>query len=198
MDYFAFLQREGRTICGQACDLRFFWGMATATNVAASANGGTASASSTLPGYYASATNNGDRKGTNWISGGGWVDNTSGTFPDWLQIDFNGSQTISEIDVFTVQDNYTSPADPTEAMTFNTYGLTGYDVQYWNGSAWLTVTGGSIVGNAKVWRKISFAPVNSTKIRVLTNAAAGARTATWRRWRPGPVPAVCQRSCIGW
>ncbi len=76
-----------------------------------------------------------------------------------------------QIDVFTIQDNYASPAEPTETMTFSTYGLTGYDVQYWNGSAWVTVPGGSITGNNKVWRKFSFSPIATTKIRVLTNAS---------------------------
>jgi RHS repeat-associated protein len=62
--------------------------------------------------------------------------------------------------------------EPTEIMTFSTYGLTAYDAQYWNGSAWVTVTGGSISGNNKVWRKLTFSPVSTSKIRVLTNAAA--------------------------
>jgi len=103
--------------------------------------------------------------------GGGWADSSAGSFPDWLQIDFNGSKTISEVDVFTLQDSYSSPSEPTETMTFSTYGLTAYDVQYWNGSTWVTITGGNITGNNKVWRKISFSPVTTTKIKVLTNAA---------------------------
>ena len=46
-------------------------------------------------------------------NGGGWNDATAYTFPDWVQIVFNGAQTITEIDVFTIQDNYAAPADPT-------------------------------------------------------------------------------------
>jgi len=147
------------------------WAAPAPTNVALSANGGVASASTSLSGFPASGTNNGDRKGVNWGSGGGWADSSSGSFPDWLQIDFNGSKSINEVDVFTLQDNYSSPSEPTEAMTFGSYGLTAYDVQYWNGSAWVTVTGGSITGNNKVWRKITFSLVTTSKIRVLTNAA---------------------------
>ena len=56
-------------------------------------------------------------------------------------------------------------------MTFSTFGLSGYDVQYWDGSAWVTVAGGSISGNNKVWRKISFSSITTSKIRVLTNTA---------------------------
>jgi hypothetical protein len=142
------------------------------TNVAAAVNGGLASASSILNANFpASAVNNGDRKGVNWGNGGGWADATFGQFPDWVQIDFNGSKSISEVDVFTIQDNYTNPVEPTSSMTFSIYGLTGYDVQYWTGSAWVTVLGGSIVGNNKIWKQITFAPITTTKIRVLTNAA---------------------------
>ncbi|HSS18686.1 MAG TPA: hypothetical protein VLL54_01180, partial [Pyrinomonadaceae bacterium] len=73
------------------------------TNVALATNGATASASSTLSGSFAAGgTINGDRKGVNWGNGGGWADASSGTFPDWLEVAFNGSKTIDEIDVFTI------------------------------------------------------------------------------------------------
>ena len=52
--------------------------------------------------------------------------------------------------------NNTSPVEPTDTMLFSGYGITGFDVQYWDGSAWVTVVGGSITGNNKVWTKISF------------------------------------------
>ena len=151
-------------------------GVSTRTNVALAANGGVASASSTYAccgwNFAPAGANNGNRSGTGWGSGEGWNDNPpANTFPDWLQIDFNGSKTIDEIDVFTGQDNWQYPSEPTEAMTFSLYGLTGFDVQYWNGSGWTTVSGGSVTGNNKVWRKFTFAPITTTKIRVLTNAS---------------------------
>jgi RHS repeat-associated protein len=152
------------------------WGTSASprTNVALPLNGGMASASSQLsPAFPASGTNNGDRKGSGWESGGGWRDAEPRlSFPDWLQIDFNGSKTIDEIDVFTVQDNYANPSEPTENMTFSLYGVTGYDVQYWNGSSWTTVSGGSVTGNNKVWRKITFPAVTTSKVRVHANASA--------------------------
>src|SRR5712691_5881450 len=163
-------------------------------NVASSANGGVASASSTLSGSFpASGVNNGDRQGTNWGNGGGWADSSYGTFPDWVEVDFNGSKTIDEVDVFTIQDNYSSPSEPTETMTFSTYGLTGYDVQYWDGSAWVTVPGGSITGNNKVWKKISFSAVTTSKIRVVTNAAIDngySRMTEVEAWGSPAAPAV--------
>lgn len=119
--------------------------------------------------YPVAAVINGDRKGLNWANGGGWNDSTSGVYPDWAEVDFNGTKSITEIDVFTLQDNYQSPAEPTETMTFSQYGITAFDVQYWNGSSWVTVPGGSVTGNNKVWRKFTFSAISTSKIRVLVN-----------------------------
>jgi len=145
---------------------------ATRSNFAAASAGTRITASSTYSaGYPASAVNNGDRKGIPWSAGGGWNDATANSYPDWVQLNFNGPKTIDEIDVFTLQDNYANPADPTETMTFTTYGITAFDVQYFDGSNWVTVPGGSTSGNNNVWRKFSFAPVTTAKIRVLVNNA---------------------------
>jgi hypothetical protein len=38
---------------------------------------------------------------------------TSGQWPDWLEVDFAGGQTINEIDVFSLQDNYQTHTAPT-------------------------------------------------------------------------------------
>lgn len=142
------------------------------TNFALASNGGVASASSILgPGFPASGANDGDEKGTNWGSGGGWADATSGSFPDWLTIDFSGSKTISEIDVFTLQDDLKSPAVPTETMPFSTYGLTAFEVQVWMGSAWVTVGSVSASDPRYIVRRLKFPAVTTSKIRVLTNAA---------------------------
>jgi len=83
---------------------------AVSTNVALASNGGVASASTFYnAGFSPSGANDGDRKGTNWGAGGGWNDATAGSYPDSLQVDFAGTKTIEEIDVFTVQDNYAGP-----------------------------------------------------------------------------------------
>jgi Subtilase family/Bacterial Ig domain/Fervidolysin N-terminal prodomain/F5/8 type C domain len=147
--------------------------IANRINVAAATNGGTATASSTYNANYPpSATINGDRKGLNWGAGGGWNDATPNAWPDWLEVDFNGAKLIDEVDVFSMQDNYTAPADPTPTMTFTYYGLTAFQVQYWDGSTWVTAPGGSIAGNNLVWRQATFAPLTTTRIRVNITAAA--------------------------
>src|SRR5258707_1344179 len=103
-------------------------------NVALQANGGVASASSSYASggavFPPSGANDGDRLGLQWGNGGGWNDATTDAFPDWLQITFSGVKSVSEIDVFTVQDAFTAPVTPTLAMTFTQYGITAFEVQY--------------------------------------------------------------------
>jgi hypothetical protein len=70
----------------------------------------------------------------------------------------------SRLHLFTEQDNYTSPSEPTETMTFSSYGLSGYDVQYWDGSSWVTITGGSVTSNNNVWRKFTFSSITSVTL----------------------------------
>jgi F5/8 type C domain len=142
-------------------------------NVALATNGGVATASSEYSSSYAaSRANNGDRKGPgSGGSGDYWNDAAQNTFPDWLEIAFNGSKNIDEIDLFCLQNNFTNPGDPTETMTFSWYGLSAFEVQYWNGSGWANVPGGSVTANNLVWRKFTFSPLTTTKVRVLTNAS---------------------------
>ena len=115
--------------------------------------------------FPASAVIDGDRTGANWGNAGGWNDNTIGYFPDSLEFAFNGTKSISEVDVFTVQDG--NATTPTETMTFTKSGNTAFDVEYWDGTSWKIIPGGSISGNNLVWRKITFAAVSTNKIRMI-------------------------------
>lgn len=150
-----------------------FFDTLTRTNVALASNGATPTASSSLDNdRLPIAAINGDRKGLHWgsdpLTGSGWHDGTT-DYPDWLRIDFNGNKLIDEIDLYTIQDNYNDPVEPTEAMTFTTYGVTDFQLQYWNGSAWADVPGGTVTGNDKVWRRFTFSAITTDKIRIQIN-----------------------------
>lgn len=140
-------------------------------NVALAANGAVATASSTATGsgFSPAGAINGNYRGP-WGNGEGWNDATPGSVPDWIQVDFAGSKTIDEISVFSLHDNYTVENTPTETQTFSLYGLLAFDVQYWNGSSWTTIPGGSVTGNNKVCRKFTFSPITTSKIRVTINS----------------------------
>ena len=136
-------------------------------NVALAANGGVATASSAYAccGFSTTGAINGNNSGP-WGNGEGWNDATPDQLPDWFQVDFAGSRSIDEIDVFSLHDKYTQANTPTETQTFSLYGLINFEVQYWNGSSWVTIPGGSVSGNNKVWRKFTFAPITTSKIRL--------------------------------
>jgi hypothetical protein len=142
------------------------------TNYALAASGGAATASSQYSSAFPiSALNDGDRTGTNWGAGGGWNDSSMNVYGDWVEVAFSASKLIDQVDVFTLQDNYASPSEPTAAMTFSQYGITAFEVQYWTGFSWMTVPGGSVSWNNNVWRRFTFAPIETAKIRVQVNAA---------------------------
>ncbi|MET0623774.1 MAG: hypothetical protein ABW250_12390 [Pyrinomonadaceae bacterium] len=93
-----------------------------------------------------------------------------------MQIDFAGARKVDEVSVFSLQDNYTGPAEPTEAMAFTKYGVTSFEVQYWDGAQWVTVPGGAITNNNLVWRKVTFPAVTTSKVRVVVHNALGGRS----------------------
>jgi Bacterial Ig-like domain (group 3)/Fibronectin type III domain len=142
------------------------------TNVALAANGGVAYASSQYnAGYPVTSVNNNERAGVNWGRGGGWNDGTSGRFPDYIDISFAGSKTIDHVVVYTVQDNYVHPIEPTDTQTFTLYGVTDFNVQGWDGTAWVTL--GSVSGNNLVKRTVQFTAFATSKIRInITGALA--------------------------
>jgi hypothetical protein len=147
----------------------------TLNNVAAAITGAIASASSTFTdrNYSPGGAIDGDRKGLNWENGGGWNDNTRGAWPDSLTVNFNGGKLINEIRVYTLQDSFNNPQEPTPEMTATLYGLIDFDIQYWDGSQWVTVPGGAIRGNDKVMRTVTFPNVTTTTIRInVLNARA--------------------------
>jgi len=113
--------------------------------------------------------NNNVRSGAGWGAGGGWNDGTAGSFPDWVQITFNGQKTIDHVVVFTLQDNYATPVEPSNTMTFSKYGITAFQVQGWNGTAWITL--GSVSGNNLVKRTVSFASFATDRIRIQVTGA---------------------------
>ncbi|HEU5130751.1 MAG TPA: Calx-beta domain-containing protein, partial [Pyrinomonadaceae bacterium] len=161
------------------------FGRTAGVNLAASANGGVAFASSQFNANYpVSAVNDGDRTGFNWGRGGfgsGWNDGTQNEYSiDWVRVDFPGGQQrrISEIDVYTLRDGFsTKTDDPSISETFNTadntgQGATDYDVQYLSGGNWLPVPGGKVTNNNKVRRQLRFSPITTNAIRVVVNKGA--------------------------
>jgi hypothetical protein len=145
------------------------WGTAAptpVTNVALADNGGLAIASSTHSAVFAAAgVNNGERAGAEWgTANAGWNDATANAWPDWIEVDFEGYKSIDRVVVYTTQDNFASPVEPTDAMTFSQYGVRDFTVEGWNGSTWVTLA--SVSGNNLVKRTVTFAATTVDRIRV--------------------------------
>jgi hypothetical protein len=142
--------------------------LACRVNVADADTGATAAASSEYPdrSYPPAGAINGDRRGVDWENGDGWADSTRDLWPDWLEVTFNGAQTISEVRVYTLQDDFRGGGEPTESTPATLYGLIDFDVQYWNGTAWVTLPNGAVRGNDRALRVVSFPEVTTTKVRV--------------------------------
>ena len=140
-------------------------------NYARSTLGSVAAASSTYTGrnYSTAGAFDGERAGAGWEQGGGWNDGTRDAWPDNLDVTFGGgAKTINEIRVYTLQNDFSNPVVPDENTDASVYGIQDFEVQTWNGSAWVTVPGGSITGNTKAMRVITLGtPVTTTGIRVL-------------------------------
>jgi uncharacterized protein DUF4394 len=119
--------------------------------------------------YPASASINDDRKGNTWgTTSGGWNDGTRGSYDDWLEVHFNGSKTINEIDVYTLQNGWNAGAgEPDLTTSASGEGILDFDVDYWNGSMWVTV--GSITSNDKAKQRFTFTAVSTTMIRVVVH-----------------------------
>jgi hypothetical protein len=175
---------------------------AVGVNWAAAAKGATASASSIYgeyPGFAPSAAIDGDRsaeaynetwssKGSAWVSASYPVTPTS---PAILASTFGGNASISEVDLFWLQDAYTNPVVPVLSAHGSTAGslylAQGFTVQYCpagtpcssatDTSAWLnnTYTGwttlGTYGGNFLIWDQLTFPAVPASAVRVVVTQA---------------------------
>jgi len=107
------------------------------TNVALFSAGAGALASSTHSSglYPAGAVINGDRTGGNWgTTNGGWNDGTRAAYPDTLEIAFPGAQRIDQINVFTLQNDWQSGAQPTLLTQADAEGILHFSAYYWDGN----------------------------------------------------------------
>ncbi len=137
-------------------------------NVALASNGGAATASSYYnSGYAPGAAINGDRSGANWGATGGWNSAYWYNFPEWLQVNFNGPKSITQVVVYSVQDTYWAPVEPTDTMTFNNYGTVDFSIQGWDGSSWATLA--TVTGNNLVKRTVNIAAYTTDRIRIVVN-----------------------------
>lgn len=157
----------------------------TQINVALASVGATTTASSsyntagiTFPSANGIKGDRADWCGVGQSCGGGpangWASANGSSAPQWLEVDFPVSRTLSEIDTFEVQDSPASPGTtPTLSTTCSTFCNTAFEVQTWNGSMWVDIPGGNISGNTHVWNQFTGLSISTTKIRYYINTSPG-------------------------
>ncbi|MFD0712670.1 discoidin domain-containing protein [Paenibacillus sp. GCM10027626] len=105
----------------------------------------TASNTDTANGYAAEKVNDGAAT-TDWS---GWATDGS-PLPQWVQLDFGTAKTFSRVELYTT----------------NGYEIRDYEIQYWNGSAWVNCLS-AITGNTFDHRTHTFEPVTASKLRIV-------------------------------
>jgi hypothetical protein len=97
-----------------------------------------------------------------------------------LEVEFKGGEkVISEIDLFTFQDDVDAPKSVYEGITTfgkDKFGLTQFEVQYWHYKfGWTDIPIATITAakpNSFVWNRFKLDPnIQTSKIRVLTHAS---------------------------
>lgn len=97
------------------------------------------------------------------------IDGLRFTSTEWLQVTFNGTKNINEINVFTQRAGAYSASIPTPYTIATQNYLTSYDVEYWTGTKWQLIPGGRVTNNKLVRRQFVFSPIATDRIRVLTH-----------------------------
>jgi hypothetical protein len=144
-------------------------------NFALASNQAVAVASSTLPGgFAASGAIDGDRRAPYWGAHDGWSDGTANVHNDWLEVRFPVARMIEEVNVIGLQDDWAAGVEPTSQMQGSLFGLRDFRIEYLSGYTWRTVTNGVITGNTLVWRRITFPPVSTSRIRIVITRPVGA------------------------
>lgn len=144
----------------------------TPFNVALSANGSTASASSAGVNAAPSIAINGVRHTNNSWSGNGYA--SADTMPQWFEVHFGQLRTISEIRTYSLSStlgrDYVTEPDESDTTV---YAMIDFTVEYWNGSAWANIA--TVTGNNKTLRVFTFPAISTEKVRVHCTAGGDNR-----------------------
>ena len=103
-----------------------------------------------------SAVNNNERAGRTGATAAAGTTPPATPSPTRCRSSFSGSKTINRVVVYTLQDNYPNPVEPTDTMTFSLYGITAFTVQGRHWQPWLHLA--TVSGNNLVKRTVTFAP----------------------------------------
>jgi len=114
--------------------------------------------------YGAFKSNNSERAGGG--GGGYWQADVTGD-GQWLKVTFDQPYLIDRVVVYSVQDNFGAPLEPTDTLVGTLYLLVNFEVQVWNGYEWLTVV--EVANNTLIKRTVEFAAYTTSAVRILVH-----------------------------
>ncbi|MGW0201596.1 galactose-binding domain-containing protein [Nonomuraea sp. NPDC003201] len=137
-------------------------GVDLTANLTNLASGATATASTTASGSTTAGAVDGFP-----INEPFWGGTTAGQ--DWYELNFGSAKTVNEVRLYFKDSR---PASATYRAPAS------YDIQYYNGSAWVSVPGQAKTPSAPRanYNVVQFSAVSTQRLRVLATAASGART----------------------
>ncbi len=86
-----------------------------------------------------------------------WLNTGGGSTTEWIQYTWSSSHTITKVHMDT-------SASANDSCSLSPYTVTGAQIQWWNGSSW--VTDGTVSGQTNDWDYTFTSPVTTTEIRL--------------------------------
>ena len=145
--------------------------------------GGTVTASSSHASFSACGAADGNADQEDWELVTGWNDGTPAAFPDWLAVEFAAPETVSRVDVHTLNSS---------RYPVTRFGLSDWDVQVLDAGTWRTVA--TVRGNTTGTVSSTFDPVTAAGVRVLALASHDARYSRLVELEVYAEPGVAARS----
>jgi hypothetical protein len=86
-----------------------------------------------------------------------WISTSGGSLTEWIQLTWTASHTLTKMHIDTA-------ASSADICSLNNQTLTGAQIQWWNGSSW--VTDGTVSAQTNDWDYTFTTPVSTSKVRL--------------------------------
>jgi hypothetical protein len=103
-----------------------------------------------------------------------WISTSGGSTTEWIQYTWTTSHTLTKVHMDTA-------AFSGDSCGLSGYTVTGAEVQWWNGTAW--VTDGTVSGETNDWDYTFTAPVTTTQVRLYSVRSPSGQNAFIFEWQ---------------
>jgi len=127
------------------------------TNEALTATATSSGGGQTQYGYGPGDLNDGVLETTSSCASYNWANTSGGSTTEWVQYTWTSAHTLTSVHVDTAASANDTCSDTNQTAT-------GAEIQWWNGSAW--VTDGTVSGQTNDWSYTFTQPVSTTEVRL--------------------------------